>query len=668
MATVKGIDILGVFNSLREDKKLVITDNVFDDVQGKFQDKINKEIIEKEAENRSVISRIKSEVEAFIGPETNYLGIVGSTASLPTDKAPAWCLVADPDEGIAKVKVYILPYGTTAWGVFTDTTYDFTDFTEVEEKVTRLVSKVGDLDGNFVKVTNDGFFLTDANGNIALQIGADGKIDVIGIGRNLTSEIFESLNSFKTTSDGFFLTDVNGNVVFKIDDDGRIDAIGLGKNLTSTILEVLNSFKASSDGFFITDEQGNVAARVDANGKFDVMAIGNKLRQIITDIASQQGGGGGVIEGVRTSSLEPFRNADGSVKSFTLSLSNIGRSVPMILHSRAYYEGSAAPTLTYSVGAFTSIKFDIGGKGEYASQSWRIPPILDGMTAKIVVSVPSGTSLIIKDFATTYEYGIPSYGGVRLDAHLGFQSFAPENSMPAYEYAAICGYPGCIVNPIASADGVLMCYHQDAKRLSLDGGITTVALSDTDFKKKTYQQLLEYDVVTNSTMGSLFPSAKIPKLEDFFALCARTGMRPMFSTHPALTEAEWREVKMLLVKYGILDRMTVKAFDVDILRSAFAVLGNDIDAYIYDVAVSDTSASVSKMNALKSDGCTTRMGIENDKTNVSQSNVKTIIDGGYFASVWNIFRSLTASQYKEMMLWGVTEFTDDNNCCNGLNW
>ena len=522
----------------------------------------------------------------------------------------------------------------------------------------------------FYIVTRDGFYLLDNLGNIGFKFGINGSFDAINFGEHTSKVIQGLVSSYKTIKKGFHVTDAQGNIAALIDKNGNFDAIGLGDNLKSIIrsLNVGGSYKTAQQGFYITDIVGNVAMKVDKNGKLDAIDFGTNLRSIIAAVASTYAGGGDAAEGIRTSDIDTYRNNDGSVNTFTLTLANIGRVAPMVLSSRAYYTGATEPYLQITVGAYTSPKYTIGSDIEYSAQNWRIPPMLQGMTGNVKVTVPSGTTLYIKDFSSSYDLGTNDCGGVRLDAHLGFQGYAPENSMPSYEYAAMCGYTACIVTPILSSDGVFMCYHENNSTLSLDGGTTIVSLSASDFQAKTYTELMAYDVCKNSTMAGLFPNCKIPTLDDFFKLCARTGMRPMFSTHPNLTTTQWQTVKDMLIKYGLLSRFTVKAFSASWLRSAYAVLGNDIDAYIYDVENSNWSTYISNMNDLKTDGCTVRMGIECKWALATQAGISDILAAGYFASVWNIPATPTSSKYKELLSWGVTEFTDDKNCSNGLNW
>ena len=89
----------------------------------------------------------------------------------------------------------------------------------------------------------------------------------------------------------------------------------------------------------------------------------------------------------------------------------------------------------------------------------------------------------------------------------------------------------------------------------------------------------------------------IATVDEIFAVCARTGMKPMFSCHSnrdygILSPEEWRDVRRMLEKYGILNQMQVKAAPVavadmndpekSVFAGAYNVLGTDIDSYTLD--------------------------------------------------------------------------------------
>ena len=397
---------------------------------------------------------------------------------------------------------------------------------------------------------------------------------------------------------------------------------------------------------------------------FTGIVISNTAAGVYKDINTK-------AERLTMDDIRGLATQQGTFGTFSLTIQNIGSTKPFIISCDAKYSGgNTPPTIHFDIGnLYSSIYYTIGGNGDYERKQWRIPPMLFGLPLTIRVNVPSGCSLYIRDFDGREDGNITRYvGGLRLDAHLGFQGIAPENSIPAFVLAAECGYPASITNPIASADGTLYCYHEEDRTLKATGSDEIVSLTAAEFQSKTDAELADYRVVgLNTTNQSEYYDEKIPTLDDFFFICAKTGMRPMFSTHPEPTEAQWATIKGMLTKYGLLKMFSVKAASVSILEGAFAVFGNDIDAYIYDVSGTDTAAYVAALNGSTLAGATCRVGIEYEARDVTEAVATATLSAGYFVSVWAV-SGLSGEGYYQLIRWGVTEFTDDYNPCSGLNF
>ena len=52
---------------------------------------------------------------------------------------------------------------------------------------------------------------------------------------------------------------------------------------------------------------------------------------------------------------------------------------------------------------------------------------------------------------------------------------------------------------------------------------------------------------------------------------------------------------------------------------------------------------------------------------LSAADAQKILDAGMFASAWWIERT-SAEEYRRLISYGVTEFTEDHHCSMGLNW
>lgn len=343
----------------------------------------------------------------------------------------------------------------------------------------------------------------------------------------------------------------------------------------------------------------------------------------------------------------------------------------MIVSLNACYIGDKAPTIKFCLLVsnssqdnemlYESHEYNIGSKEEFSIKEWRIPPMISAdIHAVIHVRIPDNTKLFVRDMHNTYSPAQVQWRcGIRHNAHLGFYGMAPNCTMPAFELAAKCGFPACIVVPKVTADGKLMCIHDDtinATARKKDGSEfdEDVYVSDT-----TYRELQEFDF--GSCKNNFYKGTKMPLLEDFFALCAKTGMRPMFSTHPALSVEEWKKVKLMLKKYGLLKVFHIKSFSLEILETAYSIFGDSIEGYTWD----DGDVKKMKETAINPYKC--RVGIELKFDSYTKEIVEEIIDAGFFAAAWKIGHR-NMDEYRRVMSYGVTEFTEDYHCSMGLNW
>ena len=344
-----------------------------------------------------------------------------------------------------------------------------------------------------------------------------------------------------------------------------------------------------------------------------------------------------------------------------------------LVSALAAYQGQAAPKIRFSITAdgqeapfYVSHDYRIGKSGEYTMKEWRVPPLfLPGMALTVSVDIPEGTVLSVKNFGTSRDTGAKDWnGGPRHNAHLGFWGMAPDNTMPAFELAAACGFPACIVVPKVTKDGVFVCLHDrmiDRTARDADGNPPQEPVAVKDL---TYDELQKWEF--GSYKNQIYKGTKIPLLSDFFDLCAKTGMRPMFSTHPALTADRWKQVKEMLKLRGLLANFHIKSFQLEVLKTAYSVFGTEIDGYTYDIGNWEDSL-VDDLLASGIDPHACRVGMEFKFADYTEEIATAIRKAGFFAAAWNIKRR-DFEEYEKLMSWGVTEFTEDYHCSMGLNY
>jgi len=360
-------------------------------------------------------------------------------------------------------------------------------------------------------------------------------------------------------------------------------------------------------------------------------------------------------------------------KSFSAAYTADSGTDCMLLRALSLYAGESAPKLHICLTAagqnepfYQSHDYTIGKKNEYTLQSWRIPPLfLPGITVSVHISIPEGTVLYIKDFGTFPDKGTAGrHTGLRHNAHLGFWGLAPDNTMPAFELAAASGFSSCIVVPKVTRDGVLVCIHDDTINRTARDAEGCAPAEKIYVWDKTYDELSAWEY--GSYKNELYKGARLPLLSDFFDLCAKTGMSPMFSTHPGLTVPQWEQVRGMLKRRGLLKKFHIKSFDIKILQCAYSIFGEEIDGYTFDVSAWSPSC-IDAMRSLGIDTHACRAGIEFPFSQYTEAIAKSITEAGFFASAWGVWRHDFAD-YEQLIGWGVTEFTEDYHCSMGLNY
>ena len=278
-------------------------------------------------------------------------------------------------------------------------------------------------------------------------------------------------------------------------------------------------------------------------------------------------------------------------ETFSISLTNKNAQC-MKITCDSYYEGENRPYINYIIpNYFKSLDYEIESNTNYSIQEWRVPPMNPtNPTCIITVNIPEGSSLHVRDFHNVYDdTKYPYVSGVRLNSHFGLRivdSYA-QNIIPTWIMAAKCGYTSLITVPQLTKNGKIVCTHNesikalayksDYTKLTEDKWIKDMRYGDIE----TYDSTKVYDIgdrvintisgvtkyyrcnknnttgkwasskwdeidimatdeindqsldLKNYSFGGLgyYKGERIPTIEEFFEVCSRTGMTPMFSAH-----------------------------------------------------------------------------------------------------------------------------------------
>ena len=347
----------------------------------------------------------------------------------------------------------------------------------------------------------------------------------------------------------------------------------------------------------------------------------------------------------------------------------------MIVTASARYLGDNKPTIEFKLVRnayyqtyWGSLKFNLCGN-TYTKKEWRIPPTIKYMECiEVDITIPSGTIVFIKELENYFSDKVKQWnGGFRLNGH---HLCCPDQSIQYFELCAKLGYPCVITIPKVTSDGVFVCYHDDDNigRYARNADGTAIA-NPQPISNYTYNELLSFDFGISE--GLQYAGTKIAKVEDFFRICAKTGMHPMFSIHPNLTNEQWAEIKDMAKKYGVLGNLNLKFASKTFMSDVYGIFGTDVESYTLDVSSNgypDPSVAISDVNAVGFDTSRVRVGIEYFENIITKQLVEDTLAAGYFAACAEFSNNATSERYEEVMSWGATEITDDYNPCYGLNW
>lgn len=383
------------------------------------------------------------------------------------------------------------------------------------------------------------------------------------------------------------------------------------------------------------------------------------------------------IDGLSRDALSPFASEDGSfARSFSVEFkgSEITEDF-FIISSVAQYEsenGDFPAVQTRIVDKegetiYYSPVYEIGYRGQIYRREWRITPtIAHYNTVKLDFIIPEGVRLYIQSIKIKPNYGYRERDiGIRYHGHGGFV-----NAL-GMQLTAEAGFTSCITVPKFTKDGVGVCVHDDTVRteLSMDDGspIEEGSALDKNVWDFTYDELMQF-CASWRKRSSIFAGVRVPTMEEYFRICSMTGMQPVFSVHPELTEDEWRCVRELLVKYRLLEHFWVKSSSPGVHKICNRVFGNEIAGRILIQGAAQDWDPAQRVKELEIDTEKQTTVIEFFAHAATEKKIVTAKEEGYLVSVAAMKGGISGPHMMHLIDLGVTEFTLDHHMSMGLAW
>ncbi len=364
--------------------------------------------------------------------------------------------------------------------------------------------------------------------------------------------------------------------------------------------------------------------------------------------------------------------------NFIITKGNLGNK-NMIITSNAMFINdvdNAVPTVKFrylyngATASFSTTEYTIGCKDYYEQKQWRMPPFDHGCYMIVNVTIPENVHLYIRSFENSFSNEINrNCSAYKLDGHKS------GNVLSGFTRVSQLGYPTCITIPKLTSDGVWVCFHDETIGSKLkDANGNTPAQNHPELTVSVGIQHLTFAELQTYTYDESYDGrkSKVPTLEEFFNICAKTGMSPMLSVHPTPTTEEYNSLKALAIKCGVLSQLELKPL-YGYLQRAFDCFGYSIKSYILQADAYSPEQTKSSLDALNADVSKVRIGFEfwgpEPTTDWLNADLDVFLNAGYIISMaTRSGQSFTSEDYMKWMAKGVREFTDDNNPSYGLNW
>lgn len=215
--------------------------------------------------------------------------------------------------------------------------------------------------------------------------------------------------------------------------------------------------------------------------------------------------------------------------------------------------------------------------------------------------------------------------------HRGFNTIAPENTLPAYQLSKINGFNYAETDVSFTSDGVAVCLHDSTINRTARNPDGTPIANTLNISDITYAQALEYDF--GIWKNAIYAGTKIPTLEQFLVLCKNIGINPYveIKTTETYTEAQIHSLMDLAKNIGMYDRVTWISFLPTYLRY---VSSYDQNAKIIYVVGEITDTVISNAKSLKANG--NLLGIMAQNSVLTSAGIEKCINNNLPLEVWTV--------------------------------
>lgn len=145
--------------------------------------------------------------------------------------------------------------------------------------------------------------------------------------------------------------------------------------------------------------------------------------------------------------------------------------------------------------------------------------------------------------------------------HRGYNTIAPENTMPAYRLSVQKGFKIVETDVQFTSDGVAVLLHDQSINRTARNADGSAISETTYIRNITYEQALEYDF--GIWKSAEYAGTKIPTLQEFIKFCRCASIHPYIELKNTLTQAQTEQVVSIVNANGMRGKVTYISFGLN---------------------------------------------------------------------------------------------------------
>lgn len=233
-------------------------------------------------------------------------------------------------------------------------------------------------------------------------------------------------------------------------------------------------------------------------------------------------------------------------------------------------------------------------------------------------------------------------------AHRGLYSSVPENTIVSFEQACLNGFWGIETDIYNTLDGELVCIHDKTVDRTTDG---TGTVNDMTFKE------IQACTIDTGNGISDYPGLKIPKFEDYIAICKQYGAIPVIEVKGIKNNDIKYYKKMLSIirEYGMEDNcMCIGSLEcMTIVRSLTRRIHVQVIVYQGDDPTDDLLLQIAALE---------NSGADFHNTHISSNMIKKCHELGLLVNCWTINDSYIIENFRNLGVDFITSNTYSLSC------